>query len=244
MTNREAIIAAAAELLRQQGSTAVTTRAVAQAAGVQAPAIYRLFGDKDGLLDAVAEHVYAEHVAAKTRDLAEEAALDPVEVLRRGWQVYVDFGLANPELFALLNQPERSRRSPASLAGIAALRTRVHRLAVAGRLAVDEDTATRLIRAAGSGTVLVLLADDPQRRDDALAETVFAVLCRSLLVEQGEAPSTVSDRTRTTATAVAMAAITPTLPGLTERERELMGEWLERAIAALAGTPEVRVQNR
>ncbi|WP_338419811.1 TetR family transcriptional regulator [Streptomyces klenkii] len=33
----------------------MTTRAVAAAAGVQAPAIYRLFGDKDGLLEAVAE---------------------------------------------------------------------------------------------------------------------------------------------------------------------------------------------
>ena len=49
----------AARLLREQGAAAVTTRAVAMAAGVQAPTIYRLFGDKDGLLDAVAEYVLA-----------------------------------------------------------------------------------------------------------------------------------------------------------------------------------------
>jgi AcrR family transcriptional regulator len=36
------------------GRRAVTTRAVAAGAGVQAPTIYRLFGDKDGLLDALA----------------------------------------------------------------------------------------------------------------------------------------------------------------------------------------------
>ena len=43
----------------------MTTRGVAEAAGVQAPAIYRFFGDKDGLLEAVAEHVMATYVSAK-----------------------------------------------------------------------------------------------------------------------------------------------------------------------------------
>jgi AcrR family transcriptional regulator len=33
------------------------------AAGVQPPAIYRFFGDKDGLLEAVAEHGYATFIA-------------------------------------------------------------------------------------------------------------------------------------------------------------------------------------
>ncbi|NED93539.1 helix-turn-helix transcriptional regulator, partial [Streptomyces sp. SID11233] len=44
---RERIVAAATELLEESGREAVTTRAVAARAGVQAPAIYRLFGDKD-----------------------------------------------------------------------------------------------------------------------------------------------------------------------------------------------------
>jgi AcrR family transcriptional regulator len=43
----------------------VTTRSVALAAGVQPPTIYRLFGDKDGLLDAVAEHGFAHYAANK-----------------------------------------------------------------------------------------------------------------------------------------------------------------------------------
>ena len=46
-------------------AAAVTTRAVADAAGVQAPTLYRLFGDKDGLMEAVAEHVMAAFVHAK-----------------------------------------------------------------------------------------------------------------------------------------------------------------------------------
>ncbi|MBQ1012875.1 TetR/AcrR family transcriptional regulator, partial [Micromonospora sp. M51] len=63
---RAGIVAAATELLREKGANAVTTRAVAQAAGVQAPTIYRLFGDKDGLIDAVAEHVMASYVSGKS----------------------------------------------------------------------------------------------------------------------------------------------------------------------------------
>ena len=70
---RTAIVEAAARLLREEGVRAVTTRGVAQAAGVQAPTIYRLFRDKDGLVDAVAEHVMATYVAAKSATEATEA---------------------------------------------------------------------------------------------------------------------------------------------------------------------------
>jgi AcrR family transcriptional regulator len=56
---RSRIIDVAARLLPDEGPTAVTTRGVAEQAGVQAPMIYRLFGDKDGLLEAVAEHMMA-----------------------------------------------------------------------------------------------------------------------------------------------------------------------------------------
>ncbi|MGI3786407.1 MAG: TetR/AcrR family transcriptional regulator, partial [Janthinobacterium lividum] len=63
---RARVVDVAAHLLQSEGPAAVTTRAVAEGAGVQAPTIYRLFGDKDGLLEAVAEHVMAAFVSAKT----------------------------------------------------------------------------------------------------------------------------------------------------------------------------------
>ena len=62
---RERIIAAAAKLIAAGGRDAATTRAVAAAAAVQAPTIYRLFGDKRGLLDAVAGHGMAAYLAEK-----------------------------------------------------------------------------------------------------------------------------------------------------------------------------------
>ena len=64
---RARIVAAAAELIASGGREAATTRAVAAAAGVQAPTIYRLFGDKRGLLNAAAEHGHARLVDVRQR---------------------------------------------------------------------------------------------------------------------------------------------------------------------------------
>src|SRR3954451_12622135 len=105
---RANIVERAAQLLREQGASAVTTRAVAQAAGMQAPTIYRFFEDKDALLDAVAEHVFATYVAGKT--LAEDSG-DPIDVLRTGWDTHIGFGLANAALFGLLTDPGRGAPS-------------------------------------------------------------------------------------------------------------------------------------
>src|ERR1700753_4064240 len=102
---RSRIIDVAAQLLRDEGPAAVTTRGVAERAGVQAPAIYRLFGDKAGLLEAVAEHVMPPRVDAKAADVeaASAADVDPLEDLRAGWQSQIDFSLANPDVFRFLS---------------------------------------------------------------------------------------------------------------------------------------------
>src|SRR5215213_8793338 len=119
---RSSIVDAASRLLRDEGAQAVTTRAVAQAAGVQAPTIYRLFGDKDGLIDAVADHVMATYVSEKATAVAAEADADPISALRDGWRQHLDFGLANPTLFVILADPFRP--SAAAERGHAVLRER------------------------------------------------------------------------------------------------------------------------
>ena len=111
--SRAAIIEAATRLLDSDGPDGLTTRAVATAADVQPPTIYRLFGDKDGLVDAVAEHVYASYVASKSIG----AHADPFVELRAGWDMHLAFGLANPGLFTLMTAPQRGRSSPAVAAG-------------------------------------------------------------------------------------------------------------------------------
>src|SRR6266496_5208426 len=90
---RDRIVKAAAGLLRDHGPAAVTTRRVAHEAGLQPPALYRFFQDKGDLLDAAAEHVFAEHVASKQTTAPSD---DPEEDLRAGWNTQISFGLANP----------------------------------------------------------------------------------------------------------------------------------------------------
>ncbi|GAA1871477.1 TetR/AcrR family transcriptional regulator [Pseudonocardia ailaonensis] len=211
---RSAIVVAAARLLREQGVRAVTTRAVAQEAGVQAPTIYRLFGDKDGLIDAVAEHVMATYVSTKA---GAPHADDPVADLRAGWRSHVEFGLANRELYALLSTP--GRRSPATAAGVAVLRAKVRRLAEAGLLRVDEERAVAMIHAAGAGAVLAL-ADAP---DPGLADAMFAAVSAAVLADT---PATPDDGLGTLL--VTLAALVPTLPALSAAERGLLTEWIAR----------------
>lgn len=221
---RVEIVTAAARLLQEHGADAMTTRGVAQAAGVQAPTIYRLFGDKDGLVEAVAEHVMASYVAGKSRSAA--GAGDPVADLHSGWRMHVEFGLANPALYALIGA--RSAPSPATAAGIEVLRTRVHRLAAAGRLRVDEERALLMIHAAGHGTVLALLGTPEDERDTGLADAMFDAVSGQILT----AAPVVAD-TSTRAVAVTFATVLADLPALTEAERALMGEWLHRSLSHL-----------
>jgi AcrR family transcriptional regulator len=164
---RQRVVEAAASLLAEGGSDAVTTRAVATAAGVQPPAIYRFFGDKDGLLEAVAEHGYATFMANKQ---AQPPLDDPVGDLRAGWDLAVEFGLTNPALYALMyGERRRGTTSPAFEAGMQILLGRIRRLAETGWLRVDESLAAALIHATARGAVLTWLSLPEERRDPALS---------------------------------------------------------------------------
>ena len=144
---RAHLVEVAAKLLADSGPDAVTTRSVALAAGVQAPTIYRLFGDKSGLLDAVAEHGFAAYMARKAPD---DPAADPVENLHAGWELHIGFGLANPELFRLMHTALRTPDGQAAAAaGAKILRARVHRVAEAGRLRVTERRAIERLSITG-----------------------------------------------------------------------------------------------
>ena len=232
---RSRVVEAAARLLREGGPSSVTTRGVAEAAGLQAPAIYRMFGDKDGLLEAVAEHVMSGYVATKAADVeaAEVARVDPLDDLRAGWNAQIAFGLANPTLFRLLSDPDRVRGSAAARAGLAVLQERIRRVAAGGRLRVSEQRAVNLIQAAGIGAIQTLLATPPDDRDPGLAEAMLEAVLRQIVADPGHSNEHIDD-TALTAT-VAFRAIASGLDGLTAAERHLVVEWLDRAIDAHHG---------
>jgi len=220
---REKVLKATAALIETGGPDAATTRAVATAAGVQPPVIYRLFGDKRGLLDAVLEKGMATYVAEKARKAVHP---DPVEDLRAGWDMYVAFGLENPGLFAVMSSAP-GPRSPASAtsAGLEVLEDKIRRLAKAGRLRVSEARASSLMQAAGSGTVLTLLGQPAETRDTGLSETAREAVLTAITGE-----TSLADTSGLTGAAAALRASLDEAEVLSPGERLLLGELLDRII--------------
>lgn len=225
---RTRIVEVAAALLHESGPTAVTTRGVAEAAGVQAPTIYRLFGDKDGLLDAVAEHVMGSYASAKAASAAAAGDVDALDDLAAAWQRQIEFGLANPSIFRLLSDPVRTVDSPAARVGRGVLQARVRRVAETGRLRVSERRAADIIQAAGTGTISMLLSTPEEDRDPGLSDSMYAAVLAQILTD---APGPAGSRTPI-AGAVTLRALVPRLDALSEAERRLLAEWLDRVIAA------------
>ncbi|NQX28677.1 TetR/AcrR family transcriptional regulator [Microbacteriaceae bacterium VKM Ac-2854] len=225
---RNRIIEVAAGLLREHGPSAVTTRRVAADAGVQAPMIYRIFGDKDGLLEAVAENVMAGFVSAKAATVAAASAeqIDPFHDLESGWRAQIAFGLENPTLFRLLSEPDRVRDSPAAASGKQVLERRVRRVAATGRLRVSERRAVDLIQAAGTGVIQTLLATPIAQRELGLADDAYQAVMARILTD-GPSPRDGDS----TAAIVAFRATVSELAGMSPAERGFMTEWLDRLIA-------------
>ena len=176
MGTHERIIHAALALLEEGGRRAVTTRAVSEAAGVQAPAIYRGFGDMEGLLAAAATLRFTDYLVSKRNRPRVE---DPVDDLRQGWNLHVEFGLAHPAVYSLMYGD--SVRGVAAVAEAdAILRGLVQRVAEAGRLRVSVELAAQVVHAAGMGVTLALIETPPSERQPALSETTREAVLRAV----------------------------------------------------------------
>lgn len=220
--NRDRILTAAAALIDQGGLDALTTRAVAVAAGVQPPTIYRLFGDKRGLLDAVALHRLEAYVAEKSIRAPNP---DPVQDLRDGWDMHVAFGLAHPGVFAILSgDPGTGPTSDPVKAGLEVLRRRVRNVALAGRLKTSEERAINLLRSVGTGTVFTLLAQPETERDLGLSIAARESVMSTIIGETADPQAGFGPN----AAAATLRASMDRTSVLTNGERQLLMELLDR----------------
>ncbi|MER7745594.1 TetR/AcrR family transcriptional regulator [Streptomyces bacillaris] len=124
---RAACLRAARELLEEDGSAALSLRAVARRAGVSATAPYRHYADREALVSAVAAEGYRElaghlaqaHPAPSTPDELAAVAV-----------AYVRFALEHPALFRAMFaepcDPTSEERVAATEAISAYVRTIVH----------------------------------------------------------------------------------------------------------------------
>lgn len=221
-STRERILAAAAELLAAGGAEAVSTRAVAAAANVQAPTLYRLFGDKQGLLDAVTAHGFEQYLAKK-KSLGPTD--DPVEDLRRGWDGHVEFGLTHPAFYVLMYGVPQPERRPATAAETnRLLRAVLERIAVAGRLRMPAEAAAGLIHAANTGVTLALIATPSADRDPELSARTREIVLAAVTTD-AEPTGNASLATRALSLE---ATLTDQAHPLSTAETALLHEWLLR----------------
>jgi AcrR family transcriptional regulator len=218
---RTKILDAINALIASGGIEAATTRAIAAAAGVQAPTIYRLFGDKRGLLDAAAEHGLAAFVASKAIRVPHG---DPVQDLRDGWYMHIEFGEANPGLFSIMSSdPHLREQSPAHAAGTQMLRQAIKRIALVGRLRISQERAVALMQSVSVGTVLTLLAQPEQTRDPGLATAAFDAVIAAITGEILEPEHPTARQAAAT-----LRASLDSISTLTKGETHLLTELLDR----------------
>jgi AcrR family transcriptional regulator len=233
-TTRGRLVRAAAALLTEGGPDAVSTRAVSAAAGVQAPTLYRLFGDKDGLLDAVAAYGFEQYLQDKQ---SLEATDDPVEDLRRGWNLHIEFGLSKPAFYVLMYGNARPGKvSRAAQDAMEMLRRMLGRVAAAGRLRMSVERAARLVDATGRGVVMELISYPPEERDLELSAIVRENTLQAIVTPRRPDLPMAADQDDLPSRAVALRAALDQQPAavLTEAERGLLAEWLDRIADAPA----------
>jgi AcrR family transcriptional regulator len=220
----EKVLEAAAKLLSSGGVDAVSTRAVAAAAGVQPPTIYRQFGDKEGLLDAVTGFVLQSYLQDKRRAVVTD---DPVQDFRDSWDLHVDFGVTHPDCYILAYVQARPGRMP-SLAreSLDILHRLIARIGERGLLRMSVKRAVQFVHAAAVGFVLSQIRLVPDERDPQLSEIMRENAIAATVTDgsQQPAPSDLPGR----AVALREALLSDADGALTPGEKAMMAEWLDR----------------
>ncbi|MEU6678467.1 TetR/AcrR family transcriptional regulator [Streptomyces sp. NPDC046925] len=232
MSTRERILRVAADLVARSADGDVSTRAVCEAAQVGAPALYRQFGDKQGLLSAVVDHGFDKYLATKRQ---REATANPVDDLRDGWDSHVDFALRNPNLYRLMNSPAMRTPPAAALESHQILTRDLERAAARGKLRLAPELAAEMIMSANVGVSLMLVARPGTFADRDLSRRVrdavhAAVFTPDVTEASPEADGDERDEAQLPATAARLSALLAQSPpsALTEAEAALMTEWLDR----------------
>ncbi len=98
---REALIAAALELISQKGPAGVTFADAARAAGVSPAAPYRHFRDRDALMADVAQRGFEEFAVALARAW-DDGKPTPRAAFERVGRAYLDFANKEPAFFSAM----------------------------------------------------------------------------------------------------------------------------------------------
>ncbi|MBY8339782.1 TetR/AcrR family transcriptional regulator [Streptomyces sp. KC 17012] len=229
MDATEKILDAATKLLAEASAADVSTRAVCEAAGVGAPMLYRLFGDKAGLLAAVVDRGFEEYLASKR---AARPSDDPVADLKSGWDNHMRFALEHPNHYRLMYSPELTAPPAAAQEAHALLHGILERCAAAGRLTVAPALATQMIMSANVGAALSMLTRPEQYPDPQFSERLRDAVLDSLTRPTGTAkPSERGSDVPVAAATLAARLRAEQAPRFTPAESALLEQWLDKLSA-------------
>ncbi|MFD8419793.1 TetR family transcriptional regulator [Streptomyces sp. NPDC059466] len=267
MSTKARILEVAAALVAQSPDGDVSTRAVCEAAGVGAPALYRHFGDKEGLLSAVVDHGFDQYLATKRE---RTPGTDPVRDLRDGWDTHTDFALRNPNLYRLMNSPAMRTPPAAALESHRILTEDLRRAAEQGKLRLAPELAAQMIMSANVGVCLMLVSRPATFEDVTLSRRVRDAVHTAVFVPEvmaDSAPGTAASGTAASGTAASGTAAPGTAtpapapvdpgeapvpvtatrlgallrqtpsPAFTSAESALLAEWLDRLSNAAPDRP-------
>jgi AcrR family transcriptional regulator len=220
-TRAEMLKAAEAQLL-ESPEPDFSTRAVCEAVGVGAPVLYRLFGDKNGLLAAVVDRAFERYLTSKrTQQLSD----DPVDDLYSAWDLHIAFALKNQAVYRIAYAPSLDKVPAGVEEARQLLVRRLVRCAEVGRLNTTPDEAAQVMMTAATGVAISLISQPATFSCPVLSQRVRDAVLDGLLIDT--APS---DRRIDTLNTVAlhMAALIRANPTpLTGPESALMLQWLD-----------------
>ncbi|PRD51075.1 TetR/AcrR family transcriptional regulator [Phyllobacterium myrsinacearum] len=138
---RQALLAAARELLEERGPGALGLREIARRVGVSAPSAYHHFASLDAIAASLAEQGFTEFA-----EQLEAAPTNAGGMLAPTGEAYIAFARANPALYRLMFG-EGLRGASRESKAVRALRQRAYEKVKAGlrkRLPADEVPAAAL----------------------------------------------------------------------------------------------------
>jgi AcrR family transcriptional regulator len=191
---REALLRAAEDELNERGHASVSLRAVARRAGVSHAAPAHFFGDRAGMLTAVATDGF-HRLARAMRDAASGDAATEHDFGALGL-AYLDFGLAHPALMDLMFR--RAELVPDDPALVAAQRDALAPLreTVAGGVGDQAEEWSMLSWAVVHGLValvreeaLARVAERDQEEAADLARQLVALYAAGVSATQGSRPT-------------------------------------------------------
>ncbi|MFH8883538.1 TetR/AcrR family transcriptional regulator [Streptomyces californicus] len=180
---RAACLRAARELLEEDGSAALSLRAVARRAGVSATAPYRHYSDREALVSAVAAEGYrelAEHLAR-----AHPAPSTPDELAAVA-VAYVRFALEHPALFRAMFAEPCDPTSEERVAATEAISAYVRTIVGAAFPGVDAEALSTTVWALVHGLAFLHLDG---KLDSSSPEIVAAQVTSAVNALFGAAPA-------------------------------------------------------